>query len=58
MHADAPCYIWAESVGAAVYIRYRMPMTIIGVIPYKRIFGRKPIADQEADAKGSEIATG
>ena len=45
VHANVPHNLWAESVGAAVYIRNRMPMTTTGVTPYERFFGRKPRVD-------------
>ena len=45
VHANAPSNLWAESVGAAVYIRKHMPMTTIGVTPYQRFFGHKPKVD-------------
>ena len=44
-HANVPHNLWAESVGAAVYIWNRMPMTTTGVTPYQRFFGRKPRVD-------------
>ena len=45
VHANAPRNLWAESVGAAVYVRNRRPMATTGVTPYERFFGRKPRVD-------------
>ena len=45
VHANAPRNLWAESVGAAVYIRNRIPMATIGITPYQRFFGHKPKVD-------------
>ena len=45
LHANVPRNLWAKSVGAAVYIRNRMPMTTTAVTPYQRFFGRKPRVD-------------
>ena len=45
VHASAPCNLWAESVGAEVYVLNSMPTSPTGVTPYQRFFGRTPNVD-------------
>ena len=41
-HARLPREFWAESVSTACYVRNRLAVASLGVLPFERWYGRKP----------------